>query len=193
MRITCIVIVLPPLTTSPARRLARAALARASGSTPGCHRKRLSSAAIRAAANLSGTALRAGKRHWPSDAMRAPRSDPSRASRTEETGSSKRGSGRRVAMPSASTRATVAQTHAIARGRPASLCSVRRRPAVHCIARRLPKPAPPRRFTARQPTLIPPPLPPPAPASPWCARTPTRHTSLPPLPSAGSSRRDTPR
>ena len=79
IRTTCIVIVLPPLTTCPWLMLLQSARTSARGSTPGCHRKCLSSNWMRAVAYRSGTVSQGGNRHCPSDAMRAPRSSPLRS------------------------------------------------------------------------------------------------------------------
>ena len=193
MRITCIVRVLPPLTTSPARKFVHAALASARGSTPGCERKRLSSAAIAAAANFSGTGSRAGKRHCPSAAIRAPSSDPSRASRTDDTGWSKSVSGSRVAKPAATTKPAAKPAHQTFRGcRRARRADARSPPRATSNARataRLAASAAVRTVTALRPPLPPPPAPP----SPRCVRTPRRRTSPPPTPPAGSSRPGRPR
>ena len=80
--------VLPPLTTRPCRRLEAAARARASGSTPGCQSKRRSSKQVIAASNFSGTDSATPKRHWPSAAIDAPSSSPSRSRTTVDSGSS---------------------------------------------------------------------------------------------------------
>ena len=82
--ITCMVMVEPPLTVCPWLRLSLMARPIASGSTPGCHRKRLSSNWIRAVAKRSGTVSDGGKRHCPSSAILAPRSSPSALSTTVE-------------------------------------------------------------------------------------------------------------
>ena len=86
-RTTCIVRVLPPLTTRPRFQLRTRARASASGSTPGWRSKRLSSWTIRAAANFFGTPVPGGKRHWPSAASLASKSSPSRLNRIGEKGS----------------------------------------------------------------------------------------------------------
>ena len=53
-RAACIVSVEPPETTRPARAHCPAARSIASGSTPGCHQKRLSSAAMKALRTTAG-------------------------------------------------------------------------------------------------------------------------------------------
>ena len=88
-RTTCMVSVLPPLTTRPRRRLTEAARARARGSIPGCQSKRRSSKQVIAALNFPGTDSATPNRHWPSAAIDAPRSSPSRSRTTVDSGSSK--------------------------------------------------------------------------------------------------------
>ena len=83
-RITCMVRVLPPLTTCPAFALSTAARTSATGFTPGCHQNCRSSNCTKAVAKRLGTVSAGGKRHWPSSAMRAPSSSPSALSTTVE-------------------------------------------------------------------------------------------------------------
>ena len=79
---TCIVMVEPPLTVCPLFTLSLSARPMARKSTPGCHKKRLSSNCTRALAKRSGTVSLGGKRHWPSSATRAPSNSPSALSAT---------------------------------------------------------------------------------------------------------------
>ena len=83
-RMTCIVIVLPPLTTSPEDRFCHAALTRDTGLTPGCHRNQRSSKAVIAVVNFSGTVSDGGNLHCPSSAILAFRSSPLRSVMTVE-------------------------------------------------------------------------------------------------------------
>ena len=63
MRINCMLIVLPPLTTWPAAIFCRKALPKALKSTPQCLKKRLSSNWVSAKTYFSGMLSGMGKRH----------------------------------------------------------------------------------------------------------------------------------
>ena len=76
IRMTCIEMVLPPLTTWPLLILAAADLAMDTGLIPGCQRNHLSSNSIRAFTYFSGRESPGGNLHCPSSAILAPRSSP---------------------------------------------------------------------------------------------------------------------
>ena len=85
-RMTCMVRVLAPLTTSPCLAFCLMALPTDRKSTPGCHQKRLSSYVTMHFANFSGTLSAGVKCHCPSFDILAPRSVPSVAVRVALTG-----------------------------------------------------------------------------------------------------------
>ena len=84
IRITCMVIVLPPLITRPARRFPAAARKMDTGFTPGCQRNQRSSNWISAVSYFCGSVSDGGNRHCPSSAIRAPSSSPFRSVTTVE-------------------------------------------------------------------------------------------------------------
>ncbi len=100
-RMTCIVMVLAPLTTSPRRTFVTKARATASGSTPGCRKNLRSSRTTRACTNFAGSSRSAGNRHCPSAAIEAPRRRPPRSRSTVEYGASNSRDGRLNQKPAA--------------------------------------------------------------------------------------------